>query len=618
MLKRSVTIFSFLVLTFCALAQSAQQVYIDGKYNLNQGNYSESITQFASLANDPTFGAYATFYLGLSYHKAEANQNALDAWRQLEEKYPGFDQKAELKFWLTKAYFALKNYTRAVQLAQRIEDPALKYETYLSELDSVSFGELRKLYASYPEDLELAKVIVKIGMSKDLDEKDTFFLNGVQALHNIQPSSFGDFPILKKDAYSVAVMLPFLFDDLSRTDRIMRNELVMDIYQGMLLAQEFLAEKEVDLTLYPFDTQRDSLQTEILLRNKSLKKMDLIVGPLFAKPLEIVNRFSAENKIPIVNPISSNPMVLGDNPYSVLWRPTYETMALKTAEYMFATSTKLEANIYYEDTSTERLFAQTYKNRIEELGMVVTDFRPIDSRTAREVLAQFTDQEELVLRMSDEEVAIQREEGRLIRDRQVFDASGKLITKEDGTPKLEYYELVFTADTDSLDHILALTRSNLLANNFVGAVESISDTVRLVGMGDWLDFSMLDYRQLDRLKVSLIDPNYLERKSEFFALIESRFQQKFKKKPNQYNLSGFETIWWAGNMMKRYGKYFQNGLLDEPDFPCLYYGHQFTTGKRDNQIVPIIQFIEDELRTVNQAIILEEESDDEGIEEGGE
>ncbi|MEQ9231887.1 MAG: hypothetical protein RIF46_14485 [Cyclobacteriaceae bacterium] len=178
--------------------------------------------------------------------------------------------------------------------------------------------------------------------------------------------------------------------------------------------------------------------------------------------------------------------------------------------------------------------------------------------------------------------------------------------------------MVFTADTDSLDHILALTRSNLLANNFVGAVESISDTVRLVGMGDWLDFSMLDYRQLDRLKVSLIDPNYLERKSEFFALIESRFQQKFKKNPNQYNLSGFETIWWAGNMMKRYGKYFQNGLLDEPDFPCLYYGHQFTTGKRDNQVVPIIQFIEDELRTVNQAIILEEESDDEGIEEGGE
>ncbi|MEQ9231886.1 MAG: hypothetical protein RIF46_14480 [Cyclobacteriaceae bacterium] len=437
MLRRSATIFSFLVLAFCALAQSAQQVYIDGKYNLNQGNYSEAITQFASLANDPTFGPYATFYLGLSYHKSEANQNALDAWRQLEEKYPGFDQKAELNFWLTRAYFALKNYTRAVQLAQRIEDPALKYETYLSELDNVSFGELRKLYASYPEDLELAKVIVKIGMSKELDEKDTFFLNGVQALHNIQPSSFGDFPILKKDAYSVAVMLPFLFDDLSRTDRIMRNELVMDIYQGMLLAQEFLAEKEVDLTLYPFDTQRDSLQTEILLRNKSLKKMDLIVGPLFAKPLEIVNRFSAENKIPIVNPISSNPMVLGDNPYSVLWRPTYETMALKTADYMFATSTKLEANIYYEDTSTERLFAQTYKNRIEELGMVVTDFRPIDSRTAREVLAQFTDQEELVLRMSDEEVAIQREEGRLIRDRQVFDASGKLITKEDGTQKIE-------------------------------------------------------------------------------------------------------------------------------------------------------------------------------------
>ncbi len=617
MLRKSATIFFILVFGLCALAQSTQQVFIDGKYNLKQGNYSEAITQFASLASDATFGAYATFYLGLSYYKAEANQNALDAWRQLEEKYPGFDQKAELNFWLTKAYFAVKNYTRAVQLAQRIEDPVLKYETYLSELSGVSFVELRNLYASYPEDLELAKVIVKIGMGRELSEKDTFFLNGVQALHNIQASSFGDFPIIFKESYTVGVMLPFLFDDLTRTERIMRNELVMDIYQGMLLAQEFLAEKEVNLTLYPYDTRRDSLHTETLLRNKSLKKMDVLVGPLYAEPIEIVNRFSSENKIPMVNPISSNAMVLGDNPYALIWRPTYETMALKTADYMFATSTKFEANIYFEDTSTERLFAQTYKRRLEELGMVITDYRPIDNRTAREVLAQFTDQEELVLRLSDEEAALEREAGRPIRDRQVYDASGKLITKEDGTPKLEYYELVFTADTDSLDHILALTRSNLLANNFVGAVESISDTVRLVGMGEWLDFSMLDYRQLDRLQVNLIDPNYVNRKTEFFALIESRFQQKFKKKPNQYNLSGFETIWWVGNMMKRYGKYFQNGLLDEPDFPSLFYGFQFAAGKRDNQVVPILRFVEDELRTVNQVTNLEAESDEERTDEGG-
>lgn len=618
MIRKPVTTFAALILCLWSFAQSPQQVYIDAKYNLKQENYNEAVSQFSSLVADPVFGPYATFYLGLTYHKSGANQNALDAWRQLLAKFPGFDQKEEINFWMTNVFFEQGDYQKAIQYGQQIADASSRLAIYRAGLDSVSFSKLRELYSIYPEDTELAKVIVRKGLSSDLSERDQFFLKGVQGLHEVEASSFGEYPVVLKNQYSIGVMLPFLFDDLARTDRILRNALVMDLYQGMLLAEEMLAEEGIDLELYPYDTQRDSLQTEILLRSKGIKEMDLLVGPLFPKPLAIINKFSAENKIPILNPISSNSVVLGENPYALLWKPTYETMARKTADYMAATSSKFEANIYFEDTSTERKFAEEYKERIEGHGFTVTDFRPIDSRTAREVLAQFTDQEEVVLRMTPEQVEKELEEGRLIREREVFDASGRLITNEDGTPRLEYYELVFTADTDSLDHILALTRSNLLANNFVGAVESISDTVRLIGLGDWLDFSMLDYRQLSRLNVNLVDANFIDRKSDFFKKVEKRFEQRFNKSPNQFNLSGFESIWWAGNMMKKYGKYFQNGLSDEQDFPCVYYGHEYVFGQRDNQIVPILRFEENELKAVNLLPIIEEEIVDDGAKEGDE
>ena len=48
---------------------------------------------------------------------------------------------------------------------------------------------------------------------------------------------------VKKESYTIGVLLPFLFDDLSNRDRIMNNSLVTDLYQGMLLANEMLGQQ---------------------------------------------------------------------------------------------------------------------------------------------------------------------------------------------------------------------------------------------------------------------------------------------------------------------------------------------------------------------------------------
>lgn len=589
-----------LVAMFSAWSQSSQQKYLESKALFNQAYYSRSIESFASLANDLTFGSYATFYLGLSYHKNGNNQKGLDAWRQLLVRYPKFSQAEEVHFWIAHVLFDRGDFDQAIRQAQNIQKGSIREYLYHEGLFKQPFQLLKQLQRKYKKDSELIKITLKRALTMYLSGDNMQYINALKTRLSINPETLRDYDDVRKDAYTAAIFLPFLFDNFGNVDRIMRNSLVMDLYQGMMLASSMLDSSAIHLNLLPFDTRGELKQTESLLKNEGLSEVDLIIGPLFPKPIKAVNVFSLTNKINLINPISSNSKSVAKNPHAFQMKPSYKTMARKAAKFVAANAAKTESMIYFENKGSEKILAVEYQRAIQELGFEVTNFQPIDRKSAREVLDWFSHQEENVLNITDEEALELIEEGRLIRNRQTFDASGNLITKDDGTtPKLEYYELNFTFDTDSLDHIFVVTRSNLLTNNFVGAVTSIPNAVRLIGLGEWLDFSMLDYHQLERLNVQLIHSQYFDHSSDFFNEVQELCIRRYKTKLSIYHMLGFESVWWSGQMMHRYGKYFQNGFYEEQDFPTLFYGHKYGVGMNDNQIVPIVQFTNSKLRAIN-------------------
>ena len=558
--------------------------------------YSEGAEAFAPLANDSVFGSHATFYLGLSYYKDGQIQKGLDAWKQLTVRYPKFSQLEEVHFWIAQVCFEQGNYNRAVQQAQELTKGENRKELYQFWLGSFQLAQ--QLQLAFKDDNELARLVVKRALFAQLSESDEQYVQGLKAHFGIV-SGASSHNMARKNEYTAVVFLPFLFEGLSNTNQVMRNALVMDLYQGMMLASDLLDKSDIRLNLIPYDTHRDTVRTRSILDTEGLSKVDLIIGPLLSEPIEMVNAFSREYEINVINPISSNSRTIANNPFAFQMKPSYETMARKAAQFVASKATKTESMIYYEDKGAERILAKEFQKAIKEYGFEVTNFQVIDAKSARAVLARFTDRGERVLSITDEEALTLIEEGRLIRSRKQFDARGNLIVKEDETPLLEYYELNFTFDTDSLDHIFAATRSNLLANNFVGAVESIPDTVRLVGLGNWLDFSMLDYRQLERLDVNLISSEYFDRSSDFYKKVKARYAQKYRTELTVHGMLGFESVWWAGQMMNRYGKYFQNGFYEDQDFPTLFYGHEYGEGLNDNQIVPIVQFTNRTLQPIN-------------------
>jgi len=584
---------AFALLSHLSVSQSHQQAYLQAKSFFKQSQYDSAIAGFSQLTTNEVFGPYATFYLGLSYHKNENHTRAIDAFRQLRFKFPDFDQVTEVQYWLSDALFADNKFNTAVSEVQILPDKIRRY-FYQNYLQSRSFIFIKNIQAKYPDDKELAKILIKKGGLQQSIEKS--FLDSLRRSHGLKREDVGAFPTILKDEYAIGVFLPFLLNGSEISPSTVRDNFVMDLYQGMVLAGQMLKEKGFNIKLYPFDTRKDSLVTKTLLKDTELKDLDLIIGPIYPQPVAVVKTYCQKNDVTMLNPLSSSGRVVKGCDMAYLLKPSYETMAAKAAAFIADKPIGTRSRIYYEDKYPEKQMAQVFREHIEEAGFEVSVFEKITSESARKVHSTFSNQKRKYLYLNRRKAKELREKGRNIKERRKYDDDGNPEYNADGSPKMVYYEMVSGIDADSLDHMFVMTKSNHFANNFIGAAES--SAVRVLGMSDWLDFTMLSYDQLERLAITLLHPGFFNRETEFFQRVTDRFKQQLNEQPSEFHLLGFESVWWSGHMMNKYGKYMQNGFYDEPDFPFLMFGHQYE-GSNDNQAAPLVRFKDHKLKAVN-------------------
>ena len=98
-------------------------------------------------------------------------------------------------------------------------------------------------------------------------------------------------------------------------------------------------------------------------------KMNLIIGPLYSSPVKLVSQYCLENKIFMINPLSSNNEIIDNNKYAMLFLPSNKTLAIKAAEYAKEKFKKNKnAIIFYENNKVDSLIASIYQNKMEENG----------------------------------------------------------------------------------------------------------------------------------------------------------------------------------------------------------------------------------------------------------
>ncbi len=613
------TLLVFLSLSIVANSQ-VQNDYLEARQSFKARQYLSAKAMFSNIrrSNSP-FAPYAAFYYGLSTFKAGETGEAVSSWKEMLQQYPDWDQKNELLFWLSYAQYSNRNFDDALKFASMHSEHTYNTNTERELasyfLSKVSMDTLTQLLKKHPNNKFLAGAYVKNSLNVPYTERDFNLIDSLRADFDLDIRTASDvsLSIERKDQYNVAVLLPFMFESIEQPGRILQNSLVTDMYQGMQLAAEDLNREGNKIALIPYDTKRNMETTASILQSEGFDKNDLVVGPLYSDPVKLVQDYTLKNKINMINPISSTSEIIGRNPFSFLFQPTTETMALALADLaIHEIDSNRNVMIFYEQNDKDSLLASVYKKKVEEAGFNVIWMKPINIDNARAIQDTLTADHDVYLTESeadsialipDREIKSRRvredELKRIQEERGEEEAFTLPISRDDNNKRIVYYEEVLNMAKDSIGHFLVATRKSVFSNNMVSVVQARRDSTRIYTYGDWLDFTMTDYNQFERLGITMVDPGYIDKTRYSFNEVSSRLASRFKTLPSEYHYLGYELIWFVGQKMNAYGKYFQTGLRDGSYTKGkIYEGIKYGLAN-DNQVVPILRFNETELEVVN-------------------
>jgi Periplasmic binding protein len=546
----------------------SKKLYADGKYNLAM----ESFKKLIPYDQNNPYREYASFYYALSAYNQNFKAVAKDMFGQIKTLYPSWDKIDEVNIWLAKIHFDNKDYFQGLKLLSELKNEKTQKEiTDLKKhaLDPVQDIEtLKMMLEEYPKDAVIGEKLARELSKNQTQLEDQKLLELLIQKFDLRKAEYiTETPeTIHKDVYTVSVLFPFVVSTIDVTPTRKRNQFVLDMYEGMLLAVDTLAKQGIKISLRAYDTERSPERIKSILLMRELKSSDMIVGPLFVEENAMIQEFSHVNQINLFNPISNNYELIKDNFYGFLFQPSYETLGSQSAEYLAGTKKNKKCMVFYGDNKRDSTLAAGFIAKAQQSGLTVLRTERVSKETSRKILD--------ILATPTE-----------------FDEFK--------------YPKQFTLPKDSIGSVFVASDDPLIYTKVISSVETRGDSVTIVGSENWLDQSSVDYSKYEALRIVLYGPNFSADNNPAYQ----NFQRKFVKEHGRnssaapytnYAKIGYEFMLFAGNTMKKHGVYFQDAIKKQKQVPgYLTPGYDFTAG-RTNQYVPFIKFQNGKLILIEQ------------------
>lgn len=566
-MRTRIFVSAFLVLvTFATLAQTDYpKQYQNAKELFRQEKYSlamETLKPLIAYDQNNPYSPYASFYYALAAHKQGFNAVAKDMFLQIKNVHPKWDKIQEVNLWLGKIYMDDKDYFQGIKMLDAISDK--KMDSTIRGIKEEHFSEisdtetLSMMMEEFPKDEVIAKYLAR-GLAKDISNGES-----KQALESlIEKFKFdrADFipeapKTFHKDRYAVALLLPFMLEELDASPGKKRNQIVLDFYEGIKLAVDTLNERGPQIVVRAYDTDNGIEYLERTLKTDELENADLVVGPLFPNQNPVVQEFSLKNQVNVVNPFWTNSDLIGTNPYAYLFQPSSETMGRKAAEYVAGHARKNVCMVISGTSKKDSVLAANFTQKANELGTQIVANISFPKEAAAEImkiLATATEYDEFK------------------------------------------YPSEFTIKKDSLGSIFVATDDPLLYTKVISAIETRGDSILVVGSENWIDDTAVAFEKFQTLGVTFTAPNFVALDNPRRKSFLSAYLRRYGKVPSNLSQLGYEMMLFFGNQLKKNGVYFQDGLNSGGIIP----GHLFQgflyQHSRDNQLVPFVKFREGRL-----------------------
>ncbi|MGI2298549.1 hypothetical protein ACRRVB_01960 [Candidatus Cardinium hertigii] len=529
--------------------------------------YAEAKSLFDTLRkieHPPSLSPYIHFYYGLAaYHngeKAIAHQSFLE----IQAKFPAWSKQNEIHYWCAQCSFEEGRVEEALGALALIKDKHMARSVlqlkkfFLKKIEDDAY--LEELIEKFPNDPIIKTILHKKVAREAYLTQDFSLVNQLKQKYNFADYTYDPLKQVKskhKAAYDVAVLLPLFVDELDY--EACTDQFVIDLYQGIQLAIERLAQDGIVINLFTFDTKKNVEVTKALLAQEAMAYMDLIIGPLYPDTIPLVAAFAKKNKINFVNPISDNSTVTHGNPFAFLFQPDLETCAQRAAALTLSdiygkATVQPCIGVFYGMKQKDILQATLYKHRIEQqLGKSIDLFVQLSDKSIKNFLKENTTQE-----------------------------------KEKNIEDTEQTQL----DLAKLTHIYVPSQDELVVSTVISLCLKLGIKPQIIGHEQWIKNEILNIYQLQRLPILFLSPNYIDYSRATLSIFRKNFFEKNGTKPNEKSYIGYEMMLFFGRMLGKYGTYFQkkwenmyySGLI----FQGVSYGKHHT-----NQHIPVLRFEKD-------------------------
>ncbi len=529
------------------------ELFIEGKYDLAM----EVFKPLSSHNHKFKYREEAAYYYSLAAKEAgyfyQARQMMVHSvtqfkdWEHLDNSYLLLSELYFLQNDHLNACLTLKNLQKETSLAQG-RNMKFDYLSRLSDSDS-----LKQLYYSFPED-KIIGILLAENLSKPpFAPGDEALLESLIEFFHLNPENFNmaTAQVYKKDAYNVAVLLPFKWKLTQVNNQYFKNKFAYSIYSGILRAVDTLVGSGIDVRIRPYDTEQSIEKTQSLLEDSSLTQADLIIGPMYPHLSRIVMDFGRKNTINVVNPLSKNMNMVEGNPYGYLFQvPELISGArlIQLAKDSLWYDSLSCPSIIINDPEKDSILVSQYFEAFKE----DTTFR-IDS---------------LIL----------------------FDPSN--------LTQIDNYIHRDTLDSISISMIFLPSNNRALAGRVLRAADKVNGHFPILGHPAWAEYSNVSYDLLENRKVYFVWGDWLRWDDELFWLLYK--EPRFDQKPDYYTSLGFEMMYFFGNRLNKYGRYFQKGLIEEgPSSGIFFPGFDFSKGNY-NSFTPLIRVHDNQLQWLNK------------------
>lgn len=545
------------LLTFSVIGQSqkVRQKYEYGKELLKEGKNWQAIEVFKRLSkseNGDEIYRNSIYLHALALYKVDKKQEARQLLFLLADKYPTWGSVDEVRYLMAVIDFDWKSPVDALDNLEKITDKTLIKDAY--NLKKAKLGEntvdrLKYLYAKYPDDEAIGKVLLT-KLYETNGGTDLKLLEELQDKYNSSEkvTKVDKNTNFKRDSYNVAVLLPFNEEQLSP---LPQANFVVDLYEGILIGLDDLQKKGVKINLFTYDTKRDSATTAQLLANEDMQSMDLMIGPLYGNTLPLAQKFSMEYKVPLVNPISDNSLIIKDNPYCFLLSAGFETIAKSVSSYATENLKGKEAIIIHGSSVKDTLTAKAFQDHVTLMG----------GKVHKKVEFAYDDYAYSTL-INDL--------GELKQD------TGK------------YYVYIASSDV-----VIGRTSLSALQNLLFEGI--------VFGSSKWLEVPQMSYTRMEISNVHFVNPLHYDEESEAAKKFTSNYVKKVKLLPSKYAFMGYETMSYFGSLLNNYGMAFPRAIHQENNkvTGALFKGIHYRGGN-DNQQISILKFEDGVLQPVNR------------------